>query len=147
MRASNSVVSCHKVLYVQHKSLWTNVMHGNHDFGRKISLQSRCTKVAKTTPPGGVKKGPFLGYPPGGVKKGTLFFRLSRDSGPPRQNIYYLVCRHPPGGVFLPPPQTGDRPDSAHWVVPDLGCDNHVADPSPPHGCAMWQHIGEMYKW
>ena len=60
---------------------------------------------------GGSFWGSKIGVFRGGVEKRRFSgvqnadFRVSQDFGTPRQNTYYLVCRHPPGGSIFTPPQ------------------------------------------
>ena len=107
MRASNSVVSCHKVLYVVNKSLWTNVMHVTMILAEK----SRCNLVApksqKPPPRGGQKRGLF-GVPPGGGQKGhSVFSTRPRFGTSPPKYLLFSMPPPPRGGVFATPPNRG----------------------------------------
>ena len=72
---------------------------------------------------GGSFWGSKMGVFRGGVKNGVFSgvqnadFRVSRDFGTPRQNTYYLVCRHPPGGVIFTPPKTPKNTPPDHHNI------------------------------
>ena len=84
----------------------------NHKNPKKRHFCEKPRKLAKTTKMGGVVLGvENRGFRGGGEKRRfsgvqNADFRVSQDFGTPRQNTYYLVCRHPPGGVHFTPPKT-----------------------------------------
>ena len=84
----------------------------NHKNPKKRHFCEKPRKLAKTTKMGGVVLGvENRGFRGGGEKRRfsgvqNADFRVSQDFGTPRQNTYYLVCRHPPGGSHFTPPKT-----------------------------------------
>ena len=88
----------------------------NHKNPKKRHFCEKPRKLAKTRKLGGVVLGVENRGFPGGVEKRRFSgvqnadFRVSQDFGTPRQNTYYLVCRHPPGGSIFTPPKTPKTP-------------------------------------
>ena len=71
---------------------------------QKTSFLRKTPKTGKNHENGGGRfGGRKSGFSRGGEKRRfsgvqNADFRVSQDFGTPRQNSYYLVCRHPPGG-------------------------------------------------
>ena len=95
----------------------------NHKNPKKRHFCEKPRKLAKTTKMGGVVLGVENRGFPGGVEKRRFSgvqnadFRVSQDFGTPRQNTYYLVCRHPPGGSIFTPPKTPKNTPPDHHNI------------------------------
>ena len=95
----------------------------NHKNPKKRHFCEKPRKPAKTRKLGGVVLGvENRGFPGGVEKRGfpgvqNADFRVSRDFGTPRQNTYYLVCRHPPGGSIFTPPKTPKNTPPDHHNI------------------------------
>ena len=95
----------------------------NHKNPKKRHFCEKPRKLAKTRKLGGVVLGVENRGFPGGVEKRRFSgvqnadFRVSRDFGTPRQNTYYLVCRHPPGGSIFTPPKTPKNTPPDHHNI------------------------------